>query len=612
MNSYSPSNSMPTAYAWAWFIIPLLVVALFTYLARNLHVDDALIYLRYIRNFHEGAGLTYNVGERFNGLTSPFYALLVLLSSFVLTPMAATIVLSGIFLAATVLISSRLLSHSPREALFTAIITASIGYFYSTFGMETSVYLFLIAASLALYKSGSPYFLITLALVAITRTEGVFLGLVLGGDYLLRNRRLPDLRYVAVAAAIFLLPYLFNFLYYGEFLAATGSAKVAQGQSGLWGTDWLFFQIGYFRHAFFGGSYAPALIFAALACCGVFPLRRDRIARCILAFLLILLIFYTALNIPNYHWYYGPFFLFIVLFACHGFWWLSNLLLGFGIVSWRGALFVGLLAVSLFALSRMVNFEERGRDEAYVAVGEWLRDNTAEDATVAMVEIGVVGWYSERKVIDILGLVNEYNANYIGRREFMNWFLHYQPDYILRHEPAWPHEQSVKPMEDRGIYTQEAQFPGLVLLKRAPEHTPQDVVAAASEVIARRQALRDMARNGTSGVQLEEGSLFAHAPSEVMLQLDAPIIALEVAYGIRTRVEGLHSDICFEIRRSTDDTSLLADCITSQTPAADMLRHATIPIQGEPGEVLQFSIECPVDCDYAWSYWGDVYPVQRP
>jgi hypothetical protein len=47
-----------------------------------------------------------------------------------------------------------------------------------------------------------------------------------------------------------------------------------------------------------------------------------------------------------------------------------------------------------------------GIDTCYVGMGAWLRDNTPEDAVIAALDIGAVGWTSERRVLDLMGLVS--------------------------------------------------------------------------------------------------------------------------------------------------------------------------------------------------------------
>ncbi len=39
-------------------------------------------------------------------------------------------------------------------------------------------------------------------------------------------------------------------------------------------------------------------------------------------------------------------------------------------------------------------------------MGRWLHDHTAENAVVAALDIGAVGWFSERHVLDLMGLVS--------------------------------------------------------------------------------------------------------------------------------------------------------------------------------------------------------------
>ncbi len=48
----------------------------------------------------------------------------------------------------------------------------------------------------------------------------------------------------------------------------------------------------------------------------------------------------------------------------------------------------------------------RGVRECYWGLGEWLSENTAEDAVIAALDIGAVGYASERRVLDLMGLVS--------------------------------------------------------------------------------------------------------------------------------------------------------------------------------------------------------------
>ncbi len=47
-----------------------------------------------------------------------------------------------------------------------------------------------------------------------------------------------------------------------------------------------------------------------------------------------------------------------------------------------------------------------GVRECYLGMGEWLSQNTPEDAVIAALDIGAVGYASERRVLDLMGLVS--------------------------------------------------------------------------------------------------------------------------------------------------------------------------------------------------------------
>jgi len=603
-----------TKYSWVLNLVPIVIVIYFAYLARNFQLDDALIYLRYIRNLFDGQGLVYNPGTNLNGLTSPLYTYLMIMGSMILRDLQLTsIVISAVFMVGACLVGGRLFSRSNFEAIFTASVIGAIAYFYHTFGMETPIFLFLIGLSLYLYKKESPWFIISLALLLITRSEGVFLGAVIAVDYLVRHRRLPDYRYLVAATLIVAGPFVFSYFYYGSLLPATGGAKIGQGQSGLWGAGWSFLDVGYFIPAFLKGSALAAGIFFGLALYGFYTEIRNRIVIIAGVFLALLAAFYIGLNIPNYHWYYAPFVYFMVIFASRGLWRLFELALG-----WRLPLRVALVFVVStgfgYSLTKSVSLEERGANQGYVMMGNWLNENTPADSSVAMVEIGTVGWYSEREIIDILGLVSDYNAQYLANRQFMHWLLHYQPDYIIRHDPVWAHETSVMALQNSNLYepVPELNIPGLILLKRSPTVTAEDVLAFVRREAGSQTALHAMANESERGAPFEliEGSeLFAHAPSSLPLRLENDTRALHVSFGVREAALGLHSELCFEIVPQSTDQALMFECISPAENASELHRSVEIDLTARAGDVVYFNIHCPESCNYGWTYWSRVLPL---
>lgn len=82
-------------------------------------------------------------------------------------------------------------------------------------------------------------------------------------------------------------------------------------------------------------------------------------------------------------------------------------------------------------------------------------------------EIGTIGWYSKRKIIDILGLVTADIAKFVAEGDFNSWVNLYTPDYILVHDPLLLYETGIEQLAqaDSGSLLEviEFQFPGYKL-----------------------------------------------------------------------------------------------------------------------------------------------------
>jgi len=591
------------------YVPALILVIFFSYRWRYFQLDDALIYLRYIKNFQNGFGLVYNPGERFNGLTSPLYSYITLLLSFVVSNLQIlSISLSGLFLFIASALGGELFSESIYGKVLTSVAVASFGYFYFTFGMETTLFLALIVASLYLYKIQSNYLVIALALLVNTRSEGVFLALPLALDAVAR-KRLPPLKFIIAAALLFLVPFVINYIYYGSPLPATGSAKIGQGKSGLWGERWIFLNSGYLDQMAFSGNKIVRWIFVVLSAAGAIILVRKRAAFYSLIFIFLLFSFYSLMNIPNYHWYYAPFFYFGILFSSRALESLACWIGGnFGRLARAGAIGVFLCGVAYFFFQTSASVATGNRED-YAKIGIWLKNNTPPNASVAMVEVGTVGWYADRNIIDILGLTNKYNADFIARRDFTGWFEKYQPDYILRHEPRWGHEQSTEILEGQRAYIPDERFnfPGYVLLRKSPYFSNADIAKISVNFKKSKEILMEMMQstNVTAPfVQIEGDHIFAHAPSELSIRLPKDKSKIDFFYGIREGAAGKHHGICFDLFLKSSGANIFHDCIQPETAPQDMRRSKSLNMDNIANDTLIFRNNCESSCDYAWSYWG--------
>jgi arabinofuranosyltransferase len=419
-------------------------------------IDDSFIYARYIANALSGQGLVFNAGEHVNALSSPLFAYLLLGTSYVLhgNVLLGTAVLSGIFMLLACLLGELLVP-------FAGLILASTAYFYSLVGMETSLFMFMLLAVVALVKFEKYAWLpLACVLLVLTRFEGSLLVLCVGLR-LLHQRRVksalqPLMLLLAVAVSIFYL-YL-NHIYYGAYLPASATAKIAQGFSGYWGpwptaflgTPKLLVQAFSWTLYFF-----PVL--AALILSGGLKVKDELYSRVVIPFWVLLLLFYVGLNASGlYFWYFAPLILFAILYA-------STAIPKTRVAASVAGVFILVLSVSNGRFLRQPRPEVRY--VGYVQAGQWFAHNTKPDVRVAAAEIGLLGWSSERPIIDILGLTTPKNAVYVARHDSVSWLSEDKPDYIVVHDTDWPWEESAKQSTD--YVRQPILFTGGVyLLKR--------------------------------------------------------------------------------------------------------------------------------------------------
>ena len=153
-------------------VVICCITTLLSFAVRHFELDDSLIYARYVRNALNGQGLVYNAGEHINSLTSPLLAILLLVTSWM---MHGHILLAELILSATFLAGACILAE--EIAPWSGVLIASTGYFYMCFGMETTLFLFLIMLTYTLYRKDRLDLVPSAALLTfLTRFEGGLLG----------------------------------------------------------------------------------------------------------------------------------------------------------------------------------------------------------------------------------------------------------------------------------------------------------------------------------------------------------------------------------------------------------------------------------------------------
>ncbi|GAC1540531.1 MAG: hypothetical protein NVS2B7_12820 [Herpetosiphon sp.] len=440
--------------------------------------DDAFITYRYAYNLATGQGFVYNVGEAFLGTTAPLYGILLGVLGF-LRPNAIP-TLSGYICALSLFMTGAALfmlgrQHNSRFAGFLA------GLFFianpivpSTFGGEMLMQVALVAWAFVLYdRQATRSAAVILAIAILLRADSVLAAVPIGLHFVASKRRLP-LREIGLMVAIILPFMLSSWLFYGSLLPGTLAAKLAQRDSGLWPPftrgiiEWFkALTIQGWSKTYPSLQAAPhAIRFIPFVIAGVPALYLYRFWLRPLGWVCLYWLGYHVLNVPFYHWYTIPIVFGAMILAG------SGVAVAVELVIWLARSFVKvpvsvqrtvlttvvcvLLAPGLInqvhhswsVASHGLNPVER----LYTKTGTWLQEHTEPSARVGYFEIGYVGYFSHRPIIDPLALVNPDLdlAPHVARRELTWAYKQYRPEYIIQNQMIF--------LETIGTVTKEAWF----------------------------------------------------------------------------------------------------------------------------------------------------------
>ena len=422
-----------------------------TLLSRAVINDDPYITYRYARNLASGVGFVYNAGEPVLSTSAPLYALLLAaLALFKIDPPVASLIVGSIatFTGSALLYRLGLRSRHAAPAAIGAVLLATSPLVWMATGMESSLYL---ALALGAFNATADRRWriagLLAACAALVRGDGLLVMGLIGLAEFVERQRIPW-RSTLTAAALILPAVIVATAAYGSPFPATLRAKVQQASLGITG----FFPgarfpdgIARLAAAYFEQSWLYILALPLIAL-GLAQSRAQRWAWLILAWGALQMIGYTALGVAPYRWYYIP----LLPALC--------LLVGLGIAAiaqpaphrLRSALTLSLACIMLTAQARSIWEIHRSTDPSiprseligidalpetsaliYRQVGTWLRDHSPSDSSVGVMEVGVIGYTAERRMIDYLGLLQPEVAAALGRRDIYWSIPHTLPDYLV-------------------------------------------------------------------------------------------------------------------------------------------------------------------------------------
>ena len=106
----------------------------------------------------------------------------------------------------------------------------------------------------------------------------------------------------------------------------------------------------------------------------------------------------------------------------------------------------GLLIIALFSpilgMTLRAAWSPDSREPLYREIGEWLNQNTDVNATVGTLEVGIIGYYAERTMLDFAGLIQPDVTQQLGKTtsyvEPTVWAIQTMwPDYVILHRDGF-------------------------------------------------------------------------------------------------------------------------------------------------------------------------------
>ena len=433
------------------------VIVLVFYVTATLHFrstpDETYVYLQYGRNIAGGEGVSFNAGQPSYGVTGPLWALLIAggvklnLDPYVVAK-TLDIVFASLALMA-VLAFAFIVTRDRLYALIAAWIFSFDAWFLRWAGSGTEMSLAVLLAMLSLWYAYKKEYItssLVTGLLTLVRPEGVFLFLAAQMDAGLNSRsRMSALRVIVGSSMLYAMVVGtwmgFSYVHFGTtipnqlqtslFTGFSRSAMVTSASVNL---------------KIVGATQLVLVLFLAVGVIVTVWKTGWRIIR-EEGFPLI-----WAFAVPLWYVLFGAvvgsrqLLLVLPVFVVYGLWGIKRLETASLISPQRG--FVILLLVAGISLAQnqviyqgwvlpSMNSVELGVNECLKPIAFWLRTNTPAGTTILTPQPGVIGYVSERNVVDAGGMIvpevgrafgsEGYDAGMVGRK--YESVIH--PEYVV-------------------------------------------------------------------------------------------------------------------------------------------------------------------------------------
>jgi arabinofuranosyltransferase len=484
-------------------LLGLALIARMLWLAyTNFTEEDAFIVFRFARNLAAGSGFVFNAGERVYGSTTPLYTFGLAVwrwltgEDFILGARLFCVgaSIAGLALLAVILRRMRI-PLAWRLALIGWLGISTKACLMDTQGLETPFVILLMMASWLLWNSKKPGWAgLCAGLLLWVRIDTVLWPVALAIASCFSDFR-RGVKLLAVAGLTYLPWTIIAWQYFGSPVPLTVLAKwAAAGTAPASAQVHLGLIVGYLSPLDFGpfGIAAPdllpaltagffTLLFAAWG--GIFSLKRQWLLP---PFIFILMEFIrladTRAAIDNR--YYYP------LLWCVWILFLIGMLTVWKKTQQRGPrsawiprilAFIAATAILLRGChaAGIVRDYQVYRNESLKEVGLWLKANSPPQAAVLLEPLGYIGYYSDRRLVDDVGLVTP-DAVALGlqgvpRHEYYKYF---DAAFYVSH-CSFPESQRTEPGAEADFlsrYRIVARMDPLAYHPAVPSREPEDIL----------------------------------------------------------------------------------------------------------------------------------------
>jgi len=436
------SRFWPLAYLAA---VTAIILSLFS----NWAYDDPFITYRYAVNLARGDGFVYNLGEQVLGTTTPLFTIILsILFKFGFKPHPSAVVLGALSLGVGALFFWQLARSwdSPLTGWTGLLLYPTFPLLLNTISSETPIYLALGLAAFATYAR-EHYSLAALAaaLACLARPEGFLIPIILAVHYFLTQKKPFPWKAAAFFALVTLPWIIFAWLYFGSPLPTTFFAKISQGSMTV-SQRFLPGLLSFLGASLNEWSWQIRLLVAFIGLWGLHKV--DKRWGLFLAWPALYFTSYVLLGVTSYSWYYAPLIPGGMVVIASGVATIQRVFRSTGRApTWLPGLAVlgvfGLLIAANTYNLLLLRQENDARLEIYRDAGLWLKKHTPVGATVGTLEVGIIGFVSDRTMFDFPGLLHPEVARHLtGAEDFEKGALFvfdaYHPDYLVLHQGFYP------------------------------------------------------------------------------------------------------------------------------------------------------------------------------